>query len=95
LFLINISILERWITHSLGASVSDYTHPINESSGSDDDADGEDVSILPRQSTVNRITTTDLVFDQPQTNSQRYSHPQLPRIVLRQSSPKEKDIRII
>jgi len=92
LFLINISILERRTTHSLGASVSDYTHPINESFNYDDyDADGEDVSILPRQSTVNRITTTDLVFDQPQTNSQRYSYPRLPCIVLRQPSPEEKD----
>ncbi len=92
MFLINISILERRTTHSLGASVSDYTHTINKSFNYDDyDADGEDVSILPRQSTINRITTTDLVFDQPQTNSQRYSHPQLTCIVLRQSSPEEKD----
>jgi hypothetical protein len=44
--LINISILERRTTHSLSASVSDYTHPINKSSALDADADGENVSIL-------------------------------------------------
>jgi hypothetical protein len=40
---------------------------------------------------VNSITTTDLVFNQSQTNSQHYSHPQLPSVVSRQASPEEKD----
>ncbi|CAF4713396.1 unnamed protein product, partial [Rotaria sp. Silwood2] len=84
--------IECQITHSIGVSVSDYTHPISEPSGS---ADSENVSILSTQLTVNRITTTDLVFDQPQINSQRYPHPQVPHIVLRESSPEEKDNNII
>ncbi|CAF3931990.1 unnamed protein product [Rotaria sp. Silwood1] len=75
----------------LGASVSDYTHSISKPSGS---TDSENVSILSRQTTVNGITTTDLVFDQPQTNSQRYPYSQIPHIVLRQSSSEEKDNNI-
>jgi len=65
------------------------TYPINESSETDD---GDDESSPPRQTTTNHITTTDLVFDQPRSNSQHYSHPQLPRVVLRQSSSEENDM---
>ncbi|CAF3788302.1 unnamed protein product [Rotaria sp. Silwood1] len=89
------SLIDSMRDHQIGnferASVSDYTHSISKPSGS---TDSENVSILSRQTTVNGITTTDLVFDQPQTNSQRYPYSQIPHIVLRQSSSEEKDNNI-
>ncbi|CAF0787723.1 unnamed protein product [Adineta ricciae] len=71
-----------------GASNNNGRNDAFDSEGNDD---VEDISVLPRQSTANRITTTDLVFDQSESNFQRHSHPQLPRIVLRQSSTDERN----
>jgi hypothetical protein len=85
---LNISFLERRIINPSGTGVSNFPYPINESSETDGDDEG---SSPQRQTTINHITTTDLVFDQTRSNSQRYSHPQLPRVVLRQSSPEEND----
>ncbi|UJR35273.1 hypothetical protein I4U23_028037 [Adineta vaga] len=84
---------ERRIIRSLHSGISINNNHRNELSDSDENNvdDTEDISVLPRQSIINRITTTDLVFDQPQSNFQRYSHPQLPRIVLRQSSADEQN----
>ncbi|CAF0717540.1 unnamed protein product [Adineta steineri] len=61
----------------------------NDTSDTDDEAN---ISALPRQSTSNRITTNDLVFDEPQLTAQHYSHSQLPRIILRESSSEGKDM---
>jgi hypothetical protein len=74
----------------LGTGVSNFAYPINETSETDDDDD--DGSSPQRQTTVNRITTNDLVFDRPESNSQRCSHLPLPRVILRQSSSEENDI---
>jgi len=72
----------------LDTGISNFTYPINQSSSTDDE---DDISSLPRQSTANRLTTTDLVFDRSPSNSQRYPHPQLPRIILRRSTSEEND----
>lgn len=80
----------------VGAGVFNSIYPVNESSeteGDDEDEEGDESS-SPRRSTINRITTTDLVFDQPSStpeNSSHYLHPQLPRVIVRQSSFDEND----
>jgi len=82
--------IERRIINPSGTGVSNLAYPINESSETDEDND--ESSSPPRQTTTaNRITTTDLVFDGPRSNSPHYSHPQLPRIILRHSSFEEND----
>ena len=86
----HVSFLERRIINPSGAGVSNTTFPINDSSETDVD-DDDDESTPPRQTPTNHITTTDLVFNQPRSNSERYSHLQLPRVVLRQSSFEEND----
>ncbi len=87
----NASFLERRIINPSGTGISNFTYPINESSETDDDDDPLSTS-SPRQTTRNHLTTTDIIFDQPGSNSQGYSHPQLPRVILRQSSSEENDI---
>jgi hypothetical protein len=84
----NVLFLERRMIYPLGTGVSNFPYPINESSETDGD---DDHSSPTRQTAINRITTTDLVFDQPRSNSQRYPHPQLPRVIVRQSSIEEND----
>ena len=86
-------IVEHRTIRSLRSGTSINNNHDVELTDSDDNSndDTEDISVLPRQSTVNRITTTDLVFDRSQSNIQRYSHPQLPRILLRQSSADEQN----
>jgi len=86
----NASFLERRIINPSGTGISNFTYPINESSETDDDDPLSTSS--PRQTTRNHLTTTDIIFDQPGSNSQGYSHPQLPRVILRQSSSEENDI---
>ena len=81
-------ILERRLINPSGAGVSDFPYPINELSETDGD---DEESSPPRQASINHLTTTDLVFDQPRSNSQRYPHPQLPRVLVRQSSTEEND----
>ena len=87
--------LERRIMNPVGAGAFNSVYPINESSETDGDDDNEDdeESSSPARSAINRITTTDLVFDQPPppTNTPCYVHPQLPRVVVRQSSFEEND----
>ncbi len=85
----SFSILDRRIINPSGNGVSNFTYAINESSHTDDDEDDDDASSPPRS--TNHITTTDLVFDQSSSNSLRYPHPRLPRVVIRQSSPQEND----
>lgn len=75
----------------MGTGVSNFAYPITETSETDD-GDDDDGSSPQRQTTINRITTNDLVFDRPESNSQRYSHLPLPRVILRQSSSEENDI---
>jgi hypothetical protein len=79
--------LERRIINPSGTGISNFTYPINESSETEDDDDRSS----PSRQTTNRITTIDLIFDRPGSNSQRYSHVQLPRVVVRQSSFEEND----
>jgi len=73
-------------SHFQGAGVSNYPYPPSESS----ETEVDDESSPPR-STTSHITTTDLVFNQPRTNSERHSSTQLPRVVVRQSTVEEND----
>lgn len=77
----------RRVTNQSDTGVSNYAYPPSESS---ENEDNDDESSQPRSAT-NRITTADLVFDQPRTNNQHHSSSQLPRIILRQSTVEEND----
>lgn len=78
----------------VGAGAFNSVYPINESSETEGEDDEDEDSSSPMRSAINRITTTDLVFDHPPAtpmNTPSYPHPQLPRVVIRQSSFEEND----
>lgn len=72
-----------------GTGVADFNYPINESSETEGDDTHDESS--PLRASSSHITTTDLIFDQPQSNPRRYPPTRLPRVVLRRSSAEEND----
>ncbi|CAF0723296.1 unnamed protein product [Rotaria sordida] len=87
---------ERRILNSTGTGASNSTTAINGSSDTDDDDDDDDdnhdaSSLLRQITTTNHITTNDLVFNRPLTNSQSYSNPELSHVHLHQSDSEDID----